>query len=408
MKKHAYWWDIKHHDNAYYDFVPSEAEVVIIGAGIAGIAAAYWLLAEKQKQVVVIDTSPFPGYRGAGREFGMLLTNGGKPIKQLREQVGQEKADAYTQITRTNNRLLRRFVARNKIPCRLEVNGGLRLAGCVAEAQDLEEDARILNELGIGAFSMPEREIERIIPSNKLHGGLFIPGEGFLDPFGLITFVTHILYESVGLRFCQAVGNVDKIERSARGAFRKIYLDNGHVIKTRVIIHANNDTPPMDDVIIPFREHAIAGEDMPENMAKLFPRMPMLTNGGDDYYRLDATKLLSSGSRFTSNTEVPSKNDVSYNPRVYNELNASLARIFPISAITSHTHTWSFISHDTPDGLPLIGPIPDDDKQFVIAGLGSHRYSVAFMAGRLVVEQIYGRPIGAAQVFAPGRFVSKS
>lgn len=403
MKKHTYWWDLSPQNNAYYDSVPSEAEVVIIGAGIAGISAAYWLLTNKQKSVIIIDESPFPGYKGAGRELGMLLAAGGMPYNTLIDRLGQERADIYLELTRSNNRLLKRFIKRNKIPCKFESNGGLRLAGCIKEAEDLVTMGELLNEFGIPAVPLSETEIESIVPSNRLHGGLYIPGEGMLDPFALLSFVSRILQESVGLRFCHSVGKVMDVECSARGAFRHVNLENGHSIKCRTVIHANNHTAPVGDILIPGRQHAIANQELPDNIVTCFPRMPMLINGGDDNYRLnDGTLLMSGGS--TSETLVT--NDVSSNSQVYNLLATNAARVFPLTTMVGHTHAWPFISTGTPDGLPLIGALPNDDKQFVISGLGSHRYSVGFIAGRLVAAQLHGKKYENLEIFQPGRFSS--
>lgn len=409
MRKHAYWWDLEPHNNTYYDFVPNEAEIVVIGAGIAGISAAYWLAAHKQKSILLIDSAPWPGHRGAGRELGMMLACGGKDLAGLTARVGAEKARIYLQATRGNNKMLAKFVAKNRVPCNLSTNGGLRLAGCLNEAKDLTKIGERMKEHGINVVKMSESQIESIVPSNKLHGGLFVPGEGSLDPFAFVSFVSRILHESAGVRFCHSVGNVAQVTKSARGAYRHVLLENGHEIKCRIVIHANSITPPLENAFIPFREHAIANEELPDNIFQLFPQMPMLINGSEDYFRLDDHNLLSSGGRFAAEKgEIFVRDDVGYNPDVYNTLSSNLARLFPMTTIVGHTHAWSFVSIDTPDGLPIIGPLADDPRQFVISGLGSHRYSVAFMAGRIVSEQIRGKKIGPSEAaFSPSRFTSK-
>jgi glycine/D-amino acid oxidase-like deaminating enzyme len=408
MYKTSYWWENEITTSSYGSFLPHEADIVIIGAGIAGLSTAYWLLANKKKtSIIILDNSPFSGFKGSGRELGMAILTGGKGYVDLVDRVGEQAARTYVRVNRKNNQLLHRFVNKNNIPCSYERSGGLRLSGCVNEQEDLIESAKLLNDAGILCTVLTEQEIISILPSNKVHGGLYIPCESTLNPLAFVTFVANRLRDLTNVKFCFSAG-VKEIEKSKRNAYRIVKMDNGHEIKARHVIHTSEELHDLD-WLIPFREHAIASDKLPDNLCETFPHMPLVVNNGYDYYRLQDQSLLSSGSRFAagSSGEAMIRNDASYNPKVYESLSTNIARMFPISNIVGHTHAWTFISHETPDGLPVIGKLNDDDQQFIISGLGSHRFGMGLIAGRIVAEQMYNSTKGIAilgKIFSPSRF----
>jgi gamma-glutamylputrescine oxidase len=402
------WWNKKNTEMLYGQHLPREIDIVILGAGLAGISAAYWLLASKKKlSILILDSGPFPGYKGTGRELGMGVICGGRNYKTLASRMDPNTARVYALTGRKNNQLLHRFINKNEIPCDYERSGGLRLSGCLAEQKDLRRSATLLNDIGVPCAILTEGEVLSIMPSNKVYGGLYIPCELSLNPFEFINFVSNRLKEAANVIFGFSA-QVQEVVKPKRSTFRIVKLHSGHEIKAQYVIHANNESPRAD-WLIPFREHAIAGDDLPDNLCDVFPHMPLVVNDGYDYFRLYANNLLSSGSRFAGDSkgEAMVRNDNSYNPKVYESLSSNISKMFPVSNVVGHTHAWTFISYETPDGLPAIGRMGGDAQQFMVAGLGSHRFGIGFVAGRIVAEQIYDSNRGMAilgKTFSPSRF----
>lgn len=408
MRKSSHWWKTDATVHPHGDFIPHEADVVIIGAGIAGVATAYWLYTQGKKSIVVLDNGPYPGYKGAGREFGMLLLNAGKPYSALVDNVGEQKAKFHLMATKKNNQLVKRFVQNNDILCDLQTNGGLRLAGCSKELETLSSDESLLIEEGFNCAHLTESQIEGVVPSNKLYGAMYVPNEGIMDPFAFINFTASRLQDTSTVRFYYSAGVQEVVKPRRRSVTREVRLANGHTITAQHIVHANGDTPNLD-CLIPYREHAIATGDLPSNLREAFPIMPMLVNGGNDYFRLDGPVLLAAGSRYSDNTEGETniRDDCSYNPKIYQGLSSIISRLFPVTSITGHSATWTMISYTTPDDLPVVGPLPNDDQQFVVSGLGSHRFSFGFLAGRMVSDLVVGKKGGlgaVSSIIAPKRF----
>ncbi len=63
----------------------------------------------------------------------------------------------------------------------------------------------------------------------------------------------------------------------------------------------------------------------------------------------------------------------------------------------------------TPDGLPLIGPMPDVGGLYVATGMNSYGVTLAAASGRIIAEQVGGGPPSFdADIYAPGRFGTRA
>ena len=72
------------------------------------------------------------------------------------------------------------------------------------------------------------------------------------------------------------------------------------------------------------------------------------------------------------------------------------------------TARWTGIMAYTPDGLPLVGALPNRDRQWVCAGWNGHGLALAPRSATLLSEVLLGRR-AAAEVpgmFAPARFAA--
>lgn len=64
------------------------------------------------------------------------------------------------------------------------------------------------------------------------------------------------------------------------------------------------------------------------------------------------------------------------------------AQVFPFLATTPTTRTWSGLMPFTSDGAPLLGPVPEVPGLHLVTGLGSSGFMRGPMAGSLVAESI--------------------
>ncbi len=69
----------------------AQADVVIVGAGIAGIATAFWVLRDTPKDVVLLERDRV-GRGATGRNAGQLTTYFERPLADIAEEFGIEQA----------------------------------------------------------------------------------------------------------------------------------------------------------------------------------------------------------------------------------------------------------------------------------------------------------------------------
>jgi sarcosine oxidase subunit beta len=81
----------------------------------------------------------------------------------------------------------------------------------------------------------------------------------------------------------------------------------------------------------------------------------------------------------------------------------------PALADAAVSHAWAGLYEMTPDHNPIIGPSPDVEGFYTIAGFSGHGFQHAPAAGRILADLIAGRdPQFDLSPFAPERFAARA
>lgn len=164
--------------------LPERADVVIVGAGLTGSAAAYALVSDARARglrVVVLDSGDpseqasgrnggnfhlmpenyLGGYRGlvAERVKRVRLTRPGLTRSEARAE-GERQARAIVGLALVNRGFLTSAVAAEGLDADLAPNGSLRVPLSRAEERGLTDDARLLRELGAPARMLSPAETD--------------------------------------------------------------------------------------------------------------------------------------------------------------------------------------------------------------------------------------------------------
>ena len=195
--------------------LPSAADVVIIGAGLTGAGAAYYLAEAAQAglRVVVLDASD-PAMQASGRNggnfelipenfFGRYGTYDGfarerykflhAAYPELDDQIlraqAQRIAETIIRFAITNTRRMLETIATNNIQCDLSRSGWLRIAMNAREEAALKEEVALARKLGadihlIAAatirkrYHLPAEFLGRLVRNNgNYHPFKFVCGE---------------------------------------------------------------------------------------------------------------------------------------------------------------------------------------------------------------------------------------
>src|SRR4030081_2155722 len=119
------------------------ADVAIVGAGIAGIATAYFLAAAGAS-VVVLEARGV-AEAASGRNAGFLLAGVAENFVAASRRYGDRNALRIWRFTKRTQALARRLVGEHGIDCDLRWNGSDQIAGDDVEWREVEESARRLS-----------------------------------------------------------------------------------------------------------------------------------------------------------------------------------------------------------------------------------------------------------------------
>ena len=260
--------------------LPATADVVVIGAGIAGVSAALHLR-KRGASVCVLDAGEVSG-RASGRNDGQLLLGLGEHYNRITGQFGDERARLLWDFIRRNHEATRRALDEYGIECELHQDGGLRLAETEHEARELDEAAALLAGEGIAHERLDNRALaERFPAAVGYHGALFLPGEAILAPVEMVRGLARAAQAS-GASFVQHA-KVLGIDGQA-GDF-VVRIDNDRSIQTSAIVQCTSTLAPELDPtgflqrhVFPFRGQVIATDPLPADVRARFPRCAMSSN----------------------------------------------------------------------------------------------------------------------------------
>jgi gamma-glutamylputrescine oxidase len=132
----------------------AQADVAIVGGGIAGIATAYFL-AKSGLRPIVLEARGV-AEAASGRNAGFLLAGVAENFVAASRRYGAANALRIWKLTRHTQELVRALVGEHGIECELQWNGSDQIAGDDEEWSEIAESARLLSAQGV-SVSVDER-----------------------------------------------------------------------------------------------------------------------------------------------------------------------------------------------------------------------------------------------------------
>lgn len=173
-----------------------QADVAIIGGGLAGLSAAYHLLRHHPEKTVLVLEADRLGSGASARSTGMLSPGVGQSLSSLVRRLGPDSAAALYRQTLSAVQAVRQLIADEGIDCQLHMGGQTIYARHPRQRLRLAAQAALMQELGLGhavealsdaAFAARLRLFARG-PTTAQPGpaALHFPTAGVLDPLRLL------------------------------------------------------------------------------------------------------------------------------------------------------------------------------------------------------------------------------
>jgi glycine/D-amino acid oxidase-like deaminating enzyme len=294
--------------------LPREADVVVIGGGYTGIAAA-GEVARRGRSVVVLEKHSL-GWGASTRNGGMVL-----PDVKYHGALGRAVGGASPAVSAAAVEavsILEKTVAEHGIDCGYERSGHLDLAHCPSAIGHLRSMQRVFrDDLGLEARLLTREELVDEIGSTAHAAGLLVPFSGGLHPARYFRGLASLALDT-GARAREHTAAVS-VERAGGGFV--VRTSRGPVRAGQVLVATDGYTDAtvrkLRRRVLPVGSYIIATEPIDPSLAKeLMPRGRMCfdTRNFLSYWRLspDGTRMLFGGRASFAPTTVPRARDFLY------------------------------------------------------------------------------------------------
>lgn len=367
--------------------LPSQTDLVIVGSGYTGLAAALEA-ARGGMSVLVLDRGPV----GAG----CSTRNGGQVASSIKPELGKLTArpgaalagrirdEGYAALAHAQD-----LIATNAIDCDWRKTGRYIAAHSPRQFAALEQLAEARHRAGEPEIvPVPQSEQQRELGSDRYFGGAVSPFNGAVQPAKLHAGLLTI---AEGMRVVVQGGReVTAVQRDGAGFAVKVGTRT--VAARHVLIATNGYSGPMSPWlqrrVIPIGSYMLATAPLPpEDAARLIPqgRMVVDTRRVVIYFRMspDGRRLI-----FGGRAALMEADPMRSLPRLYQ----MMLNVFPHLAGTAVSHAWNGFVAYTFDELPHIGV--QDGVHYCMGYCGSG-VSRSLYFGMRAGQQILGRADGA-------------
>jgi glycine oxidase len=366
-------------------------DVVVVGGGVVGAAAA-WSLAREGVSVALLEREGLAS-QASGAAAGMLLplaeAEGPGPLRRFGLR-GLERLATLCDELRDRTGIDPEYVA----------SGALQVATSPDRARALEARAHELAEHGCAWLDADAARAREPRLSPDVLGALWSPREAHVR--------SPLLVRAYAAAAAQLGARIE-VGVAVRGLCREgarvvgVRSDAGEWSAPHVVLSTGARAADAGAWLGPGR--ALAIEPVRGQILALDvppPRLDAIVLG-DGVYLVHKRD----GSLVVGATE----ERVGYDCRVtvagVESLLAAATKLAPALADAGFRNAWAGLRPATPDGLPMIGPVPGVEGLIIAAGHHRNGVLLSAVTAELVAGVVLGKgmPAGAA-AFAPERFLS--
>jgi glycine/D-amino acid oxidase-like deaminating enzyme len=345
-----YWWRAAPRPQAAGE-VPARADLVVVGAGYAGLSAAL-AAARAGREVVVLEAGQ-PGIGASSRSVGMIGGRLRLGPAALAARFGADPARAMMAEARDAYAWFRGFVAEEAIDCDLRLSGRLVCAWTPADLARLGGLATLLKrDLGMPAEVLDRAALRQEIATDLYHGAMLLPEDGGLQP----ALYHQGLLDRALAAGVRVVGQAPVTELRREGAVVRATTPRGVLEASAAIVATNAHTGPefgwLRRRIIPVGSDMAATEPLPrELLDRLMPRFRLVNDTRRLAYAFRRAphddRILVGGRATALGNPDPA--------RIAARLGAKLRQLFPELGAVRMTHAWTGMVGFTFDRVPHLG-----------------------------------------------------
>jgi sarcosine oxidase subunit beta len=351
------------------------AEIVVVGAGIMGLAIAYNLARLGKTDIVVLDRSYLCG-GASGRNGGGVRA--------------QWSSEANVRLMQESIRMCREFASEMKINVWFRQGGYLFLVRSPERLKSLEASVTLQNECGLGTRMLTPKEARKVVPELDTNGILaasYNPDDGVVFPWPFVWGFAQAA-QKLGVEiatFQDVQGFETKGKRIEAIRVRSLKDGTERRIKTSCVVNAAGAWSPeiarMLGVELPNHphRHEICSTEPLKPWLK-----PLVADLTDGLYFSQSTRGEIVGG--VGNAYVPPGLDQDSSFGFLGKYARSLTRACPVLGKVKVLRQWAGCYDLTPDQNPIVGEVDDVDDFYQASGFMGHGFMMAPVVGKLIAQ----------------------
>lgn len=364
--------------------VPRDADVAIVGGGIAGLSAAL-ALAGNGAASCVLEAS-HAGFGASSRNGGMVLTGLKLDAETLQRRYGLPAAQEMFRASLVAIDLVESLVRRHGIECDFARSGHLEVAAKPAHFAAFVRTAKLLSD----AFEhrvrlLAREEIAGEVGSSAYYGGLLDESSAGLDPARYVAGLANAAVAQ-GSVLCE---NARVVAVGRDGSAWRVDTTRGPVRAKQVLVATGAYTgAPFGTLarrFVPLGSYVVATQPLAPDLARsLIPRNRMVYDSKRllHYFRLTPEERLLFGGRAAFVPEGPLS--LAQSARI---LRDDMIAVFPQLRDAEIEYAWGGTLDIAFDVMPHAGIL---DGIHYVLGFAGHGVAMATLLGTLTGEAMAG------------------
>jgi sarcosine oxidase, subunit beta len=353
------------------------ADIAIIGAGVMGLAIAYNLAARGQKRVVVLDAHTLA--------FGASGRNGGGVRQQWSTEMN-------VRLMQESMELCAHFAEEMEINVWMRRGGYLFLAQTDAAVARLARSVALQNRCGLATRMISPAEAQALVPeldSAPFVGGCTNPTDGIVFPWPFLWgYARAAEKRGVVIRTGTAVTAIER-----RGDDFLIATSTGTLTAGRVVCAAGAWSPRIARLCggaLPDRpvRHEILSTESLKPFLK--PMVSVIESGlyVSQSLRGELVGGVALPEEPNPDGEVLLGSRLEFLTRMARGLTELMPRLRHVKVVRQ----WAGPYDVSPDGDPIVGPLPGIPGFYVVCGFGGHGFMMAPVVARHYAAYLLGDP----------------
>jgi glycine oxidase len=370
----------------------STADVVIVGGGIAGMTAAYYL-AKRGVPSIVVERDAI-GSHASGFAYGGLSPLSGFGIPGPLTEIAQDGMRLHRELSKS-------LVEETGIDVDFRGRSSLALAFSEADVRRLRaalpwqqrQPGYTVRWLDIAEARGVEPRI-----SDEALGAALIEGGGAVEPYRLVLALTRAAeHLGVTVRHGRAIG----LRRDGGGRVTGVVLEREVLACATAVLALGPWSADASGWIgVPIGVRPLKGQIL--RLQAPGPPVECSVGWGHNYATSKSDGLLWAGT-----TEEEAGFDEESTPAARDEIGVALLKMLPAMADAQLAHQTACLRPVTSDGLLVLGGVPGLEQVYVATGGARKGILYGPAMGHAIADLVLGRdPRIALDAFAPGRFAA--